>query len=78
MTYIADIDPNNPAMLAADEYRDFFDWAMPNWEVRESYGDRFIGEADFPVAPPVVAGPTVADWDAYREMTYVDPFELNY
>lgn len=64
-----------PATLAAEEYRDFFDFTYPEWEVREGMGDRFLTEADFPVEPAAPAGVTVADWDAYREMTYVDPFD---
>lgn len=69
---------DSPALLAAEDYADFFDFAFPGWEVRQDMGERFLSEADFPVEPAPVAGTTVADWDAYMEMRYVDPFELHY
>lgn len=77
MTFIQSIHPDNPALIAAEEYRDFFDAMVPDWETRQDMGTRFLTEADFPVEPPAPSGVTVADWDAYREMTYVDPYEYN-
>jgi hypothetical protein len=79
MTYIADLDPNNP-LIAADEARhEWFDENFPGWEVREGYGDRFVGEGDFPVEPATVAGtPTVEDWEAFAEANWSDPAEIDY
>lgn len=76
MTFIQHLHPDNPATLAAEDYADFFDFAFPGWEVRQDMGERFLSESDFPVEPPAPHGVTVDDWEAYREMTYVDPWDM--
>lgn len=45
-----------------------------DWEVREQWGERFLSERDF--APDVeVVGPSDEDWQAFLEMSWVDPAE---
>lgn len=45
-----------------------------DWEMREQHGERFLSEWDF--APDVdVDGPSNEDWDAFLEMSWVDPAE---
>lgn len=79
MTFIQHLHPDNPS-AAADEARvEWFDQNMPEWDVREGYGERFIGEGDFPVEPATVAGlPTTEDWEAFAEANWSDPAELNH
>lgn len=41
-----------------------------DWFERESFGERFLSERDFPVSED-----TTDDWDFYFEVSYVDPAE---
>lgn len=79
MTYIAALDPNSTRNVALDAYVDQFDALMPDWQEREAYGDRYLTETDFPVAPAeVVHLPTTEDWEAFREANWSDPAEIGY
>lgn len=76
MPFIQHLHPDNPSTLAAEDYADFFDFAFPDWQTRQDMGERFLSESDFPVEPPTAPGTaSMADWEAYREATYSDPFE---
>jgi len=48
---------------------------FPDWRIESEMGDRFLTEFDFDPAE-VEDGPTVDDWEAYLEMTWVDPAEV--
>lgn len=79
MTYIAALDPNSTRNLALDAAVDQWDDMMPGWQDREAYGVRFIGEADFPVAPAEVPeNPTTEDWEAFAEAHWSDPAERGF
>lgn len=69
MTYIADLDPNNPAIARAEALVDFFDAEFPAWESREAYGDTVLSERDFPVYDASADESRVPneDWEAVAE-----------
>lgn len=47
MTYIADLDPNNPATAAAEALVGIFDADFPGWEEREAgEAARYVDESD--------------------------------
>lgn len=69
---------DHPSIDAAEARLDFFDENFPAWEVRESYGDRFVGEADMVLpngADLTVWAVSDADFDAMCEALWVDPAE---
>jgi hypothetical protein len=79
MTYIAALHPDRPSIDADEARVEWFDENMPEWEIREGMGDRFVSASDMPAAPvPVRDMPTVADWEAYAEANWSDPAERSY
>lgn len=47
MTYIADLDPNNPDLLSRQEYAEQFEMEYPDWREREADPERFVSEFDY-------------------------------
>lgn len=54
---------------------DWFDANMPDWADRERYGVDLLGEGDFALSDDTLDVVPDEDWDAFFEMTYVDPAE---
>lgn len=48
---------------------------FPDWRVESEMGDRFLTEFDFEPGESDDL-PTVEDWEAFFEMTWVDPAEV--
>ena len=62
---------------ASERHAEFFDVEFPGWETREvdPEASRYVSEWDMPVAEIDADAVSDADWDAWFEMTYVDPAE---
>jgi len=65
---IAEYDYADEAALAMDDF-------APGWEEREEYGVRFLSEGDFALDSPDSDAVSEDDWQAFLEMSYVDPAE---
>lgn len=80
MTYIPSLDPNSARNLSLDEYIDYFDGIMPDWQTREQYGDRFISESDVAHHGADVTAWQVPedDFEAMCEALWADPLESDW